>query len=240
MRPLSQIEIRDVDQIAIEQYGVPGVVLMENAGRGCAEIIGTQWPAGRVVICCGKGNNGGDGFVIARYLENAGWSVQVRLAFPLDAFQGDAAVFLASIQRSGLDVRTIQTEINSPSSCHPEVSWPIFQSELTSADLVVDALLGTGLAGSVRSPYKQIIESINATGCPVFAVDLPSGMDCNTGKPLGACIRATRTATMVAAKLGFENPDSDVLTGPVDVVQIGLPRTLLRLLDVKAPSPTPS
>jgi NAD(P)H-hydrate epimerase len=235
MRPLSQIEIREVDQIAIEQYGVPGVVLMENAGRGCSQLISPHWEAGRVVICCGKGNNGGDGFVIARYLENAGWSVQVRLAFPPDSFQGDAAVFLASIQKSGLDVRTIQAEVEAPSSGRPEVSWARFQSELNSADLVVDALLGTGLTGSVRSPYKQIIESINASGRPVFAVDLPSGMDCNTGKPLGACIRATRTATMVAEKLGFENPESESLTGLVDVVEIGLPRALVRLLELKAP-----
>ncbi len=240
MRPLSQIEIREVDQIAIEQYGVPGVVLMENAGRGCSQIIATHWASGRVVICCGQGNNGGDGFVVARYLENAGWTVQVRLAFPPSAVQGDAAIFLASIQKSGLDVCTIQAEVDAPSAGHPEVNWSKFESELKSADLVVDALLGTGLTGSVRSPYKQIIESINAAGCPVFAVDLPSGMDCNTGKPLGTCIRATRTATMVAEKLGFENPDSEALTGPVDVVEIGLPRALIRLLELKAPEAIPS
>ena len=235
MRPLSQIEIREVDQTAIEQFGVPGVVLMENAGRGCAQIIATHWAASRVVICCGQGNNGGDGFVIARYLENAGWSVQVRLAFLPSSYQGDTAVFLASIQKSGLDVRTIQTEIHSTSPGHPEIAWLKFQSELKSADLVVDALLGTGLIGQVRSPYKQIIESINAAGCPIFAVDLPSGMDCNTGKPLGTCIRATRTASMVAEKLGFENPESAALTGPVDVVEIGLPRVLVRLLELQAP-----
>ncbi len=240
MRPLSQMEIREVDQIAIEQYGVPGVVLMENAGRGCAQIVTSNWATGRVVICCGPGNNGGDGFVIARYLENAGWSVLVRLAFPFQEVQGDAAVFLASIQKSGLDVGTILTEIEAPSSDHSEVTWSKFQSELQAADLVVDALLGTGLIGDVRSPYKPIIESINAVGCPIIAIDLPSGMDCNTGQPLGACIRATRTATMVAKKLGFENPDSEALTGPVDVVEIGLPRVLVRLLELKAPEPISS
>lgn len=242
MRPLSQIEIRDVDQIAIEQFGVPGVVLMENAGRGCSQIVTSHWPTGRVVICCGRGNNGGDGFVIARYLENAGWSVQVRLAFPPSAVPGDAAVFLASIQRSGLDVRTIQADVAASSIVPSEVSWSQFQGELQSADLVVDALLGTGLTGRVRSPYSEIIETINAAGRPVLAIDLPSGLDCNTGKPWGACIRATRTATMVTEKLGFENSDSAVFTGPVDVVEIGLPWVLLRLLELETPeaiSPSP-
>ena len=237
MRPLSQIEIREVDQIAIDQFGVPGVVLMENAGRGCAGIATQTWARGTVVICCGKGNNGGDGFVIARYLENAGWSVQVRLAFPPSEVQGDAAVFLASVQKSGLDVRTIQAPHDSRATDQSAVAWVEFLHELRSADLVVDALLGTGLIGHVRSPCREIIQAINAADRPVLAVDLPSGMDCNTGKPLETCIRATRTATMVAEKLGFENSASEALTGPVEVVDIGLPRTLVRLLELKGPEP---
>ena len=235
MRPLSQIEIREVDQIAIDQFGVPGVVLMENAGSGCAQIITSHWKTGSVVLCCGKGNNGGDGFVIARYLENAGWSVKVRLAFPPTEVRGDAAIFLASVQKSGLDVRTIQAPGDGVSADPTVVSWAEFQDELKSADLVIDALLGTGLTGSVRTPSLEIIEAINAAGRPVLAVDLPSGMDCNTGKPLGACVRATRTATMVAPKLGFENPECKALTGPVELVEIGLPRALIRLLELKAP-----
>lgn len=235
MRPLSQIEIREVDQIAIHQFGVPGVVLMENAGRGCAEIIASHWNTGSVVICCGKGNNGGDGYVIARYLENAGWSVKVRLAFPPEEVQGDAVLFLASVQKSGIQVRSIQAPRDVPSTDQTVVAWEEFQRDLRSADLVVDALLGTGLTSNVRSPCREIIEAINAAGRPVLAVDLPSGLDCNTGKPLGACIRATRTATMVAPKLGFENLESEALTGPVEVVEIGLPRALVRLLELKAP-----
>lgn len=240
MRPLSQIEIREVDQIAIDQFGVPGVVLMENAGRGCAEIITSHWKTGSVVLCCGKGNNGGDGFVIARYLENAGWSVKVRLAYPPEEAQGDAALFLASVQLSGIPVRTIQTPRNMPSTDRTVVAWEEFQRDLRSADLVVDALLGTGLTSSVRSPCREIIEAINTAGRPVLAVDLPSGMDCNTGKPLGACVRATRTVTMVAPKLGFENRECAALTGPVEVVEIGLPRALIRLLELKAPEPLPA
>ncbi len=239
MRPLTQIEIREVDQIANEQFGIPGVVLMENAGRGCSHLAMSHWQMGRVVICCGQGNNGGDGFVMARYLENAGWSVQIRLAFPPSAVRGDAAVFLESVQKSGLDVRTIAGPGDEGFADPTVVSWIEFQSELRSADLVVDALLGTGLTGVVRTPCREIIEAINAAGRPVLAVDLPSGMDCNTGNPLGTCIRATRTATMVAPKLGFENPASAALTGPVEVVEIGLPRALVQRFERKAPEPMP-
>ena len=158
MRPLTQIEIREVDQIANEQFGIPGVVLMENAGRGCSHLAMSHWRMGRVVICCGRGNNGGDGFVMARYLENAGWSVQIRLAFPPSAVRGDAAVFLESVQKSGLDVRTIAASGDGGFTDPTVVSWIEFQSELRSADLVVDALLGTGLTGEVRSPCREIIE----------------------------------------------------------------------------------
>lgn len=235
MRPLSQIEIRDVDRMAIEQLGIPSVVLMENAGRGCSQVISKQWVTGRVVICCGKGNNGGDGFVIARYLENAGWAVKVRLAFPPAQVTGDAAVFLASVEKSKIDLRTIPSMLAAKSNDPATLAWSDFLSELVAADLVVDALLGTGLVGDVRSPYTEIIEAINSAGRPVLAVDLPSGMDCNTGKPFGTCIRATRTATLVTFKLGFDHAASRKLTGPIDVVGIGLPKALIDLL---AP-PTP-
>ena len=227
MRPLSQIEIRNVDRVAIDQFGLPGVVLMENAGRGCAEAIGRHWVPGSVVVCCGKGNNGGDGFVIARYLENAGWRVKVRLAEAPDAIQGDAAVFLAVVQRSGIDLGWVQSSEE-------------FMAELQAADLVVDALLGTGLTGAARSPYAEIMVAMNASGRPVLAIDLPSGLDCNTGKPLGVCIRAARTATLVSRKLGFENPHSETFTGPVEVIDLGLPQALVRQFEERAPESLPS
>ena len=213
MRPLSQIEIRRVDQLAIEEFGIPGVVLMENAGRGCAEIVTKNWAPGHVVICCGKGNNGGDGFVIARYLENAGWAVKVRLACPPEDVTGDAALFLAAVQKSGIDVRSVRA-LNEPGSALPSaISWGEFTTELSHADLVVDALLGSGLIGPTRTPYADLIEAINSARRPVLAVDLPSGLDCNTGKPLGSCIRATRTATLVTHKLGFDRRASQELYG---------------------------
>lgn len=229
MRPLSQIEIREVDRAAIDLFGIPGVVLMENAGRGCAEVVSRHWVPGRAVICCGKGNNGGDGYVIARHLENLGWRVQVRLACPVDEVSGDAAVFLKVIGLAGADCHQISPEDSA--------AWSRLKTELRKADLIVDALLGTGLSGSVRSPYLAWIEAINQSERPVLAVDLPSGMDCNTGKPLGACVKASRTATMVAPKLGFENAAAAQWTGPVEVVGIGLPLVMRQALEGNAPEP---
>ena len=234
MRPLSRIEIRNVDSLAIHQYGIPGVVLMENAGRNCADVIDRHWAVGNVVVCCGKGNNGGDGFVIARYLENSGWKVKVRLAYAPERSVGDAALFLASIEKSGIDIRCVSPGPDTTPPGGKFVSWGEFVSDLGAADLIVDALLGTGLTGEVRSPDAELIEAINAAQRTVLAVDLPSGLDCNTGQPLGCCVRATRTVTMVAEKLGFENSHSQALTGPVDVVGIGLPLALVRILEVQA------
>ncbi len=234
MRALSRDEVRNVDQLAIVHFGIPGVVLMENAGRGCAASIVRHWPAGNAVICCGKGNNGGDGFVIARYLEKAGWTVRVRLVHPPEQTTGDAAVFLDSILKSGTDVGTV----SDAQHCVTEVKgirWSDFMSELKSADLIIDALLGTGLSGEVKSPYAEIIEAINAAGRVVVAIDLPSGLDCNQGAPLGHCIRATRTVTMVARKIGFDAPESIAYTGPVEVVDIGLPLAQIRDLEAVTP-----
>jgi NAD(P)H-hydrate epimerase len=230
MRALTRAEVRSVDHRAMTEYGIPGVVLMENAGRGCAELINRDWPAGTAVICCGKGNNGGDGFVIARYLEKAGWNVRVRLIHSPDQTTGDAAVFLQSVLKAGTDVRVIRDPVDSQTEAMA-IHWSHFMSELKTADLIVDALLGTGLSGEVKSPYAEVIEAINAAESLILAIDLPSGLDCNTGTPLGLCVRATRTATMVARKIGFDAPGSVAFTGPVDVVDIGLSLAQIQTLE---------
>jgi NAD(P)H-hydrate epimerase len=216
MRSLTRAEVRDVDRRAIEDYGLPGIVLMENAGRNAAAVLLSQRITGPVVICCGKGNNGGDGFVIARHLDNAGIAVKVLLTYAPSDYTGDAAVFLNVIQQARLPLRSM------PQSAHNE--WA---HELQSAEWIVDALLGTGLTGAVREPYLTPINAINASGKKVFAVDLPSGMDTDTGQPLGICVRATCTVTFFARKIGFDQPGAEQWTGPVDLVDIGVPRALL-------------
>ena len=210
---LTREQVRDVDRCAISEYGLPGLVLMENAGRNAAELLNSLGISGPVVICCGKGNNAGDGFVIARHLENAGVDVRVLLCVPPNSLTGDAATNFHVIQKS-------QTSI-----VLPMIDW---LKELASADWIVDALLGTGIQGILREPFTSAVAAINNSGRKVFAVDLPSGLDCDTGTPLGCCVRANHTATFVARKPGFDSPGAGQLTGIVHVIDIGVPRSLLR------------
>lgn len=215
---LTRAQVRDVDRRAIEDYGMSGLVLMENAGRNAARLLLDLGAIGPIVICCGKGNNAGDGFVVARHLENAGLNIQVLLTLPSDSLSGDAAVNFGILKRAG-------TRIVQPSAGG---LLPLWTDELSQADWIVDALLGTGTQGILREPFVTAINAINTSGKRVFALDLPSGMDCDSGQPLGTCVRASHTATFVARKPGFDQPDAGRLTGTVHVIDIGVPRKLIQ------------
>ncbi len=216
MRALSRDEVREIDRRAIEEYGLSGLVLMENAGRNAAILLDSLSTGGRIAIVCGKGNNAGDGFVMARHLENLGHHVRILLAAAPQSYQGDAAANLQIVQKAGLEIVDLSTASRS-----------VWDQELSSAGWIADALLGTGLTGEVRQPLGSVIEAINESSALIFAVDLPSGMDANTGQPLGICVRAVHTATFVARKTGFDTPGAADWTGPVSVVDIGVPRRLL-------------
>jgi len=215
MHYLTRDQVRDVDRRASAEFGVPGVVLMENAGRGAAELLRSLGVRGPIVICCGKGNNGGDGFVIARHLDNRGLPVRVLLFAKPEELTGDAAVNFAIVHKSGIpiDVRGGQP-----------VDAEALRRELSAAEWIVDALFGTGLTGAVRPPFDTVIAAINASGAKVLAVDIPSGLDCDTGQPLGATVRAQHTVTFVAQKKGFAMPEAREWVGEVHVVDIGAPR----------------
>jgi NAD(P)H-hydrate epimerase len=215
---LSRDQVRAIDRRAIEEFGVPGVVLMENAGRGAAEVLRSLGISGPVVTCCGKGNNGGDGFVIARHLDNAQIPVRVLLFSPPTELTGDAEVNYRIIAKSGLPIVNLST--------HP-LAEKALHNELAGAAWVVDALFGTGLTGPVRPPYDRVIAAINASPARVLAVDIPSGLDCDTGQPLGATVRAHHTVTFIAPKKGFASPTALAWLGQVHVVDIGAPRQLL-------------
>ena len=228
---LTRQQVREVDRRAIEEYGMSGLVLMENAGRGVADKL-CEWLANRVagagpkgspgdapltVICCGKGNNGGDGFVVARHLDLRGWPVKVLLLADPAELTGDAAANYRILEKSDLHVEVFTDSVDSDR----------LDRSLASADWIVDALLGTGATGDPRPPYDQAIVRINASGKPVVAIDLPSGLDCDTGQPGTPTIRAAHTCTFVAAKPGFFAPGAKQFTGDVHVLDIGAPRKLI-------------
>jgi NAD(P)H-hydrate epimerase len=213
---LSREQARALDQWAMADLGIPGVVLMENAGRGIAELLATLGIQGTVLIACGPGNNGGDGFVIARHLDNLGHPVRVLLFAHPDQLRGDAAINYQILVRSGFPVESL-----------PDVEEAWLQNQLQQVDWVVDALFGTGLKSALRSPFDRIVNAINTCPRRVMAVDLPSGLDCDTGIPLGPTIRAHHTATVVAAKLGFQAASAREWIGEVRVIDMGVPRRAL-------------
>ena len=218
MRYLSAEESRNVDWLAKSQGHIMGIVLMENAGRGIAEILLAENPKGKVVICCGRGNNGGDGFVIARHLNAAGVDVHVLLFANPKELMGDACMNHAIIAHSDIPMKVL----TSPSA---EDLKSIFQD----AVWVVDALVGTGQKGVLRSPFDIVVRQINESGVKVIAVDLPSGLDADTGIASDPTIKATITVTMVTPKTGFQNPEAQYYLGKLMVVGIGLPKWLLPL-----------
>jgi len=216
---VSRQQATQIDTVAMQRYGVPGLVLMENAGRQCAlaaaEMLGS--PAGRSVgILCGAGNNGGDGFVIARHLINRGVDAAVTLLVSVQKVierDNEASVNLSILLKSGVPVREAAGESDI--------------ADALAADLIVDAMLGTGVSGEVKAPFRPAIEALNASGRPVLAVDVPSGLDCDTGRPLGVAVRARCTVTFVFNKIGFTRPGACEYTGRIRVADIGVPRAAL-------------
>ncbi|MBA7541063.1 Bifunctional NAD(P)H-hydrate repair enzyme Nnr [subsurface metagenome] len=218
---LSRDQIREVDRRAIDHYGIPGIILMENASRGLfrsAERMLAKAGGSRVVIIAGTGNNAGDGFAVARHLHNAGYPPIVVIVGQESRIAGDARTNLEIIKRMGLCLKLLSQDQRGLAE---------LTDESQRADLVIDAIFGTGLSGQVRGFYKNVIEQINSNSTPVLAVDIPSGLDCDTGQPLGLAVRAQTTVTFVARKIGFDAPGADAYTGQVLVVDIGAPRQLL-------------
>jgi NAD(P)H-hydrate epimerase len=218
---LTREQIRQIDRLAIEELGIPGVVLMENAGRNAADRIArrsAEIGARRVVIFCGPGNNGGDGFVIARQLFNRSVAVTVYLAGDPARLSPDCATNHNIVKNMGLEVR----QIDSPETAAQATA------DLDDGDVVVDALLGTGFSGEVRSPLDVLINGINeAAKTLTVAIDVPSGLDCNTGRPSNATARADLTVTFAANKIGFTKPEAKSYVGRVTVCDIGAPPSLI-------------
>ena len=217
---MTKDQVRAVDSWAINTLGIPGVVLMENAGRSCAELIKDKLKDithPKVCIFCGTGNNGGDGYVIARHLLNSSFEVVVVICGNRHKVKGDAKINLDILESLGQPIE----QLNLGDGDVP-ARVKTFAGD---ADMVVDGLFGTGLGGQLSDEYKQLIETINACNCPILAVDIPSGLDCDNGQPLGAAIRASYTVTFVAVKKGFASRSAAQYTGDIFVASIGVEPT---------------
>lgn len=209
-------EMRALDELAVTRLGIPGTRLMENAGRGAAQAIVAHFGSQRgrrVLVCCGKGNNGGDGFVVARRLKAAGARVQVFLLGRAAEVKGDAAAMLAAYRKAGGKVQEIAREADLAS----------LEKALAAAGLVVDALLGTGLTGPATGLYASAIELINRSGKPAAALDLPSGLSSDHGRLWGPTVNATLTATFAGWKQGLLLYPGAARAGQVTLVEIGIP-----------------
>lgn len=217
---ISVQQARAVDVRAVADYGMSSLILMENAGRGCADVLERLGIRGPIMIGCGKGNNGGDGFVLARHLELRGHAVRVVLwADPAD-LRGDAAANWRILERA-----------HTPREVHgAQFDAARVAASLAGADWVVDALLGTGSSGEPRPPLDAVIRAFNAAPARRLAVDLPSGLDADTGVAAATTFRADHTCTFVARKRGFDTPTAAPWLGTVHVCDIGIPARLLREL----------
>ena len=221
-KTLTREEMRELDRKAIEEYKIPGIILMENAGRNVAEEILKMLDdpqQAKVAILCGKGNNGGDGFVVARHLHNHSISVDVFLIARVSDIlkDGDAGTNLQILLNMKIPVKEI-FDIPGVNS---------ILKELHNYNILADALFGTGLSGDVREPFKTLIGGVNNLNKTIISVDIPSGLDCNTGKILGVAIKATKTVTFAIAKKGFYLNDGPSYTGKVIVSDISIPRELI-------------
>jgi len=188
----------------VEEFGIPILVLMENAGRAVAEVVGR---ANRVLVLAGPGNNGGDGLVAARWLHNWGVRVAVLLLAERSQYKGAAGVQLGIVEKMRLPMVT---------------EW-----SGAEADVIVDAIFGTGLSRAVEGRAAEVIQTANNANRRIVAVDIPSGMDADTGEELGVAIRATETISFCGTKRGFLQAGAEAFTGHVTVADIGAPRELM-------------
>lgn len=219
MHIVTSEEMRRIDRYAIDHIGMPAMVLMENAGRAVSEevISFLEGRPGRIAILTGKGNNGGDGIVAGRHLSEAGYQVHLIYAESPDRFQGEAALQSQIAHKWGLP-HYIYSE-------QERINWELY-------DAVVDALLGTGSRGAPRGVYAKLIEEVNRSGRPVISIDIPSGLDADTGQIHTPCIRADRTVALAFTKRGLEQYPGVRQAGTVIVRSIGIPQGIADRMNV--------
>jgi len=212
MRIGSSEVIRKIDSYTINELGIPGIVLMENASLKVVDFI-ESYKDGKTCIVCSKGNNGGDGFAVARHLYVKGRNVSVFLIGSEEGMSDDCRVNYESAKKIGVDIINIESERETDH----------LKKALDHCDLAVDAIFGTGLNRKAEGIYGRAIEAVNGCPAPVISVDVPSGMNSDTGETYGCCIKADVTVTFQLLKKGFFNYKAREFTGKVEVVEIGIP-----------------
>jgi NAD(P)H-hydrate epimerase len=238
MKVVTAEEMRAIDAQTIENIGIPGIVLMENAGKAVTQVVkeilgkeakgqggkrkgheslARRQESKRVAIFVGRGNNGGDGLVIARYLTLSGFDVTIYLLSEAGRFTGDALTNLQIAQNLQFKIKLLLSQ----------EQLSAYRAEIQSSDVIVDSIFGTGLKGAVRGFAAEVIEFINSTGKPIVAVDLPSGLDADTGQSEGVCVHATHTVTMGLPKRGLLLYPGADFTGKLTVADIGFPQSVI-------------
>jgi len=224
MRVLNAAQMREADRRAIEEIGIPSLVLMENAGRqvvAAMEAMHGDLLDRQVAVLCGRGNNGGDGFVVARTLMQRGIGVSVFLMGRVTEVRGDARANLEILGRLGLTVVEIADG----------QAWELHFSEVRDCSLIVDAIFGTGLNAPVSGLIESVIADVNASGITVVSIDLPSGLSADSAEPIGASIEADTTVTLGAPKLPLVLPPGETRAGDIVIADIGIPGGVLDAVD---------
>ena len=212
-------QMKDLDENAIRDYGIPGIILMENAGLRSADLIAAKFknrPGFKVLVVCGRGNNGGDGFVVARHLSNRGYDVLTVVLAKKEDISGDALVNLSILIKMKAKVCFMGSGLADMS----------FVKQVKKSNLVIDAIFGIGLKREIGEPVKSFITAINDSSKPVVSLDVPSGLNADTGEVLGVAVKAGYTLTMGFAKKGLFIRQGPASAGKVQIIDIGLPRSL--------------
>jgi len=224
MRVLNAAQMREADRRTIDEIGIPSLVLMENAGRqvvAAIEAVHSDLSDRNVAVLCGRGNNGGDGFVVARTLVQRGVDVSVFVIGQVSEVRGDARINLEILGRLGLTV----VEISDSEA------WELHFSEISESTLIVDAIFGTGLNAPLSGLMETVVADVNGSGIPIVAIDLPSGLSADSHKPIGVSIEAGMTVTLAAPKLSLVLPPAENRVGDVVIADIGIPLEVVESLD---------
>src|SRR5438552_4401505 len=224
MRVLNAAQMREADRRTIEEIGIPSLVLMENAGRqvvAAMEAMHSDLLERRVAVLCGRGNNGGDGFVVARTLAQRGVDVSVFLLGSVADVRGDARTNLEILGRLGITV----VEVGDSQA------WELQCSEVSDCTLIVDAIFGTGLNAPVSGLIQSVIADVNASGITVVSIDIPSGLSADSVEPIGDSVEADTTVTLAAPKLPLVLPPGETRAGDIVIADIGIPSGVIDALD---------